>query len=124
MQDEQGEEAVGVELAAEIHIRIPAIAVHTIKQRLGKGEIDLDPTGQAPLVVMDRAVAVLPQQLVERPDAALVVADQKDATRLGPQPIHYSLWARNNVYLFILTITGIYQPCTGQVRDKESSTRG
>ena len=36
---------------------------------------------------MDRAVTVLPQQLVEGARAALVMTDQKNAARFGQQPI-------------------------------------
>ena len=63
---QQGEKEVVVELTTELHSRVNAITIHTIQKRLRKGEVDLNPTRQAPILVMDRAVAVLPQKLVER----------------------------------------------------------
>ena len=59
LQVQQRGEAACVELTTELHVHAAAIAIHAIKQRLGKGEVGLNPAGQATYVVVDRAVNVL-----------------------------------------------------------------
>ena len=75
LQVQLEEQPVGETLTTKLHIRTTSTLIHNIQQGLGKDEIGLNSAGQAPLVVLDRAVAVLMQQLMERRRTALVMAD-------------------------------------------------
>ena len=74
-QVQQREQPVGVKLTAKLHIHTSAIAIHTIQQGLGEDEVGRNPASQASLVVANRAVAVLVQQLLHRSHAVLTIAD-------------------------------------------------